>query len=79
MSATTQREREHRTDTDSALPDLTRARTQLCPIQTFTEEAKLRNFPESDREPWVVVNTFGPTASGANGFTAIVPEMNSAC
>lgn len=50
----------------------------LCPIQTFTEEAKLRNFPESDREPWVVVNTFGPTASGANGFTAIVPEMNKA-
>jgi len=50
----------------------------LCPIQTFDEENLRKNFPNSDREPWVVVNTFGPTQSGAQGFTAIVPEMNKA-
>ncbi|KAK9893536.1 hypothetical protein P389DRAFT_112839 [Cystobasidium minutum MCA 4210] len=38
----------------------------------------LRNFPESDRVPWEVISTFGPTPSGAEGFTAIVPEMNKA-
>lgn len=49
-----------------------------CPVQTFTEDALRKNFPQSDRVPWTVVNTFGPTASGAKGFTAIVPEMNKA-
>lgn len=48
----------------------------LCPAQTFDEQTLLKNFPNSDRQPWVVVNTFGPTASGAQGYTAIVPEMN---
>jgi len=51
---------------------------ELCPEQTFTEEAKLRNFPDSTRAPWTVVSTFGPTASGCEGFTAIIPEMNKA-
>jgi len=50
----------------------------LCPNQTFTEEAKLRNFPESNRSAWEVYGTFGPTAHGAKGFMAIIPEMNKA-
>lgn len=48
---------------------------ELCPEQTFTEEAKLRNFPDSTRAPWTVVSTFGPTASGCEGFTAIIPYV----
>lgn len=49
-----------------------------CPNQTFTEASMLLNFPNSKFPPWTVVNTFGPTASGAAGFTAVVPEMNKA-
>ncbi|KAH8918714.1 hypothetical protein BT69DRAFT_1353710 [Atractiella rhizophila] len=49
-----------------------------CPNETFTEEAMLKNFPDSTRAPWEVVSTFGPTPSGCKGFTAIVPEMNKA-
>lgn len=33
----------------------------------------LSNFPQSTRAPWEVISTFGPTPSGAEGFTAIVP------
>ncbi|KAL8280503.1 hypothetical protein RQP46_007151 [Phenoliferia psychrophenolica] len=48
-----------------------------CP-QTFTEAAKLKNFPNSTRPAWDVLSTFGPTPSGCGGFTAIIPEMNKA-
>lgn len=50
----------------------------LCPEQTFTEEAMRSNFPDSTFPPWEVISTFGPTPSGAEGFTAIIPEMNKA-
>jgi len=50
----------------------------LCPNQTFTKATELKNFPDATRPPWTVVSTFGPTPSGAEGFTAIVPEMNKA-
>merc|ERR1711939_456562 len=50
----------------------------LCPNQTFTEENKLANFPDSNRTAWEVYGTFGPTAHGAKGFMAIIPEMNKA-
>ncbi|KAL7008779.1 hypothetical protein EMMF5_001525 [Cystobasidiomycetes sp. EMM_F5] len=47
-----------------------------CPNQTFTEASKRKNFPNSPRAPWTLVETWGPTASGAEGFSAVVPEMN---
>lgn len=50
----------------------------LCPNNTFTEAAKLKNFPNSTRPAWDVLGTFGPTPSGCEGFYAIVPEMNKA-
>jgi len=46
-----------------------------CPVQTFTEAAKLKNFPESTRVPWLVTETWD-TPSGCKGFGAVIPEMN---
>ncbi|KAL8290625.1 hypothetical protein RQP46_002883 [Phenoliferia psychrophenolica] len=54
------------------------AYNETCTNQTFTQESELRNFPDSTRPPWQVINTFGPTPSGCEGFTVIVPEMNKA-
>lgn len=50
----------------------------LCPNETFTQASMIANFPNSTRPPWDVISTFGPTPSGARGFTTIVPEMNKA-
>jgi hypothetical protein len=46
----------------------------LCPMQTFTEAEMRKNFPNSRRAPWTLISEFGPTPSGCEGFTAIVPE-----
>lgn len=48
----------------------------LCPNQTFSNASEHKNFPNSTRAPWTVIETWGPTASGSEGYTAIVPEMN---
>ena len=47
----------------------------LCPQQTFTEAEMRKNFPQSTRQPWTMVGSFGPTPHGAEGFMAIVPEV----
>ncbi|KAL8281301.1 hypothetical protein RQP46_006335 [Phenoliferia psychrophenolica] len=49
-----------------------------CPTFTFTKETELKNFPNATRPPWSVLGTFGPTPSGCQGITTIVPEMNKA-
>ncbi|KAK9893363.1 hypothetical protein P389DRAFT_20272 [Cystobasidium minutum MCA 4210] len=48
----------------------------LCPSQTFTQEGLLKNFPDSTAEPWTVLDTWGPTEHGSEGFTAYIPEMD---
>ncbi|KAK9900817.1 alpha/beta-hydrolase [Cystobasidium minutum MCA 4210] len=48
----------------------------LCPQTTFTENALHKSFPNSNADPWTLVEKFGPTASGFEGFTAIIPEMD---
>lgn len=47
----------------------------LCPQQTFTQAAMLKNFPTSTYPAWTVLERWGPTASGAEGYSAFVPEM----
>ncbi|CAD6579276.1 MAG: hypothetical protein CYPHOPRED_000844 [Cyphobasidiales sp. Tagirdzhanova-0007] len=47
----------------------------LCPAQTFSEASMLKNFPNSTLVPWTVLERWGPTASGAEGFSVVVPEM----
>lgn len=47
----------------------------LCPQQTFTEEAKLKNFPNSTLPNWEILEEWGPTASGSQGYSVLVPEM----
>ncbi|KAK9893364.1 hypothetical protein P389DRAFT_175350 [Cystobasidium minutum MCA 4210] len=48
----------------------------LCPTQTFTQAGLLANFPNSTDAPWTVLDTWGPTPHGAEGWTAFIPEMN---
>lgn len=48
----------------------------LCPQQTFTQAGLLKSFPDSTAEPWTVVETWGPTASGLEGITVVIPEMD---
>lgn len=48
---------------------------QTCQ-QVFTRAAMLRNFPSSTLPPWEVLETFGPTPSGAEGFTVMIREMD---
>lgn len=39
-----------------------------CPTDTFTEEALLKNFPDSTAEPWEVLDTWGNTEHNSYGF-----------
>ncbi|ORY81234.1 hypothetical protein BCR35DRAFT_304084 [Leucosporidium creatinivorum] len=48
----------------------------LCPQQTFTQAGLLKSFPDSTAEPWTVVEEWGPTASGLEGITVVIPEMD---
>jgi len=48
----------------------------LCPTQTFTQAEQLKNFPNSTLVPWELIEEWGPTASGNQGFSAVIPEMN---
>jgi hypothetical protein len=41
-----------------------------CPNQTFTEDSKLRNFPDSPRPPWLLIEEWD-TPSGCSGFSAV--------
>jgi hypothetical protein len=45
----------------------------LCPQQTFTQAGLLKSFPDSTAEPWTVVEEWGPTASGLEGITVVIP------
>jgi hypothetical protein len=47
----------------------------LCP-QVFTRESMLANFPGSTFVPWEVIETFGPTPSGAEGYVVMIREMD---
>ncbi|GAA5880062.1 hypothetical protein JCM8547_001488 [Rhodosporidiobolus lusitaniae] len=44
--------------------------------QTFSQSALEASFPESTEAPWTYVQGFGPTASGAEGFVVVIPEMD---
>jgi hypothetical protein len=35
-----------------------------------------QNFPDIDLAPWTILERFGPTPSGAEGFTVTIPEMD---
>lgn len=45
----------------------------LCPQQTFTYAALQKSFPGSTEQPWTLLQQFGPTASGLEGFIATIP------
>lgn len=47
----------------------------LCPQQTFTEAGLQKTFPGSTAAPWTFLGAFGPTASGMEGFSVIIPAM----
>lgn len=47
----------------------------LCP-QVFTEATMRENFPNTDLAAWDIIESFGPTPSGAQGFTVQIPEMD---
>ena len=34
------------------------------------------NFPDTDLAAWDIIESFGPTPSGAQGFTVQIPEMD---
>lgn len=46
-----------------------------CP-EIFTEEHMRNNFPNTDLAPWDIIESFGPTPSGAQGYTVQIPEMD---
>jgi len=48
----------------------------LCPQQTFTEASMRQNFPNTDLPAWEIIERFGPTEHGAEGFTVLIPEMD---
>ncbi|GAA5875166.1 hypothetical protein JCM16303_005031 [Sporobolomyces ruberrimus] len=48
----------------------------ICQQQTFTQEMLMKSFPDSTEAPWTLIQQFGPTASGAEGFNVIIPEMD---
>lgn len=35
-----------------------------------------QNFPDTDLAAWDIIESFGPTPSGAQGFTVQIPEMD---
>lgn len=45
----------------------------LCPRQTFTQAALQKSFPGSTEEPWTLIERWGPTASGLEGFNVVIP------
>ncbi|GAA5969198.1 hypothetical protein JCM8115_004314 [Rhodotorula mucilaginosa] len=49
--------------------------TTVC-SQTFDDAALQQSFPGSTAPPWQLIQQFGPTASGAQGFSAVIPEMD---
>ncbi|POY70305.1 hypothetical protein BMF94_6691 [Rhodotorula taiwanensis] len=49
--------------------------TTVC-APTFDQAALQSSFPGSTEAPWQIINQFGPTASGASGFSVVVPEMD---
>ncbi|GAA5821125.1 hypothetical protein JCM11251_001975 [Rhodosporidiobolus azoricus] len=49
--------------------------TTVC-AQTFDQAALAQSFPDSTEAPWTYIQGFGPTPSGAQGYTVIIPEMD---
>ncbi|GAA5993213.1 hypothetical protein JCM10908_004509 [Rhodotorula pacifica] len=49
--------------------------TSVC-AQTFDNAALQSSFPGSTESPWTIINQFGPTPSGGQGFSVVVPEMD---
>ena len=47
-----------------------------CPKQTFNEAKLQKSFPGSSEAPWTFLGTFGPTQSGLQGWSVIIPEMD---
>lgn len=45
----------------------------ICPQQTFTQQAMRQNFPNTNLPAWEIIETFGPTQHGAEGFTVLIP------
>jgi len=41
--------------------------------QTFNQAALMKSFPDSTEAPWTLIERFGPTLSGAEGFNVIIP------
>jgi len=48
----------------------------LCPQQTFTQAALRKSYPDSTEEPWTLLEEWGPTPSGYEGFSVTIPEMD---
>lgn len=44
----------------------------LCPL-TFTQASLLKSYPNSVEAPWTVLSSWGPTASGLQGFNVMIP------
>ncbi|BGP51655.1 hypothetical protein JCM10450v2_007605 [Rhodotorula kratochvilovae] len=44
--------------------------------QTFDQAALMQSFPDSTAAPWTYLQAFGPTPSGAEGYTVVIPEMD---
>ncbi|GAA5877503.1 hypothetical protein JCM3774_005891 [Rhodotorula dairenensis] len=49
--------------------------TPVC-AQTFDDAALQSSFPGSTEAPWQLIQQFGPTPSGGQGFSAVIPEMD---
>lgn len=44
-----------------------------CPQQTFTNAALQKSYPGSTEQPWTLLQQWGPTASGLEGFMVTIP------
>ncbi|BGP35342.1 hypothetical protein JCM10296v2_007178 [Rhodotorula toruloides] len=49
--------------------------TTVC-AQTFDQAALASSFPNSTEAPWTLIQQFGPTAMGTQGFSVVIPEMD---
>ncbi|KAJ8291838.1 hypothetical protein OF846_005078 [Rhodotorula toruloides] len=49
--------------------------TTVC-AQTFDQAALTSSFPNSTEAPWTLIQQFGPTAMGTQGFSVVIPEMD---
>ncbi|KAL8292659.1 hypothetical protein RQP46_001271 [Phenoliferia psychrophenolica] len=49
---------------------------ETCTAETFTPANLESTYPGSTEEPWTILETFGPTESGCEGFVASIASMN---